>query len=424
MATPKKMGAVSRGEYADQVYTPMPEATPDVIASPDEGLSFAAAKTKLEKLVNSPEQINLVNNFVVNNPDLFDTETVDDAKTSLSIPRDVSLVSYEDKPTMGGMLPVDSEAALAAGKAAETAATAYARQQAIDALRSDAENAARVDAFKLIEDTLRANGFGQDMIDQLNKYLTGFTDENGNTVMVGPEEAMLLLKQTDAWKSRFYGNELLRKANKNILDTRTYLELEQNYAEAFQAYGLNRFSNRDEFAQLIGNSINIPELKSRLDLAVKRVANADPNIIKTLREFYPSITDSDIVAYFLKPDQVLPDLESKVTTAEIGAAALGQGAEYRITKARAAELATLGIDQQAALTGYQKVATVMPDTTKLAKIYNEADVKYTQQQAEEEFLLGKATAASQRRKLKMLEEASFSGQSGLGQGALGVAKSF
>ena len=43
MATPKKMGAVSRGEYADQVYTPMPEATPDVIASPDEGLSFAAA---------------------------------------------------------------------------------------------------------------------------------------------------------------------------------------------------------------------------------------------------------------------------------------------------------------------------------------------------------------------------------------------
>ena len=59
-----------------------------------------------------------------------------------------------------------------------------------------------------------------------------------------------------------------------------------------------------------------------------------------------------------------------------------------------------------------------------SKIYNEADIKYTQQQAEEEFLLGKSTAASQRRKLKMLEEASWSGQPGLGQGALGVAKSF
>ena len=76
MATPKKMGAVSRGEYADQVYTPMPEVAPEPIASPDEGLTFAQAKTKLEQLTNSPEQITLVNNFVANNPDLFDKETV------------------------------------------------------------------------------------------------------------------------------------------------------------------------------------------------------------------------------------------------------------------------------------------------------------------------------------------------------------
>ena len=397
----------------------MPEAKPVVkpeetaLKSPDEGLSFAAAKTKLERLTNSPEQINLVNNFVVNNPDLFDEETVSSAKEAISIPSNVSLVSYTDTPSMSGMMTVGSKEALAAGTASETAAAAYAKDQALNRMREDVDNAARLDAFKMVEDWLTGLGFEQEMIDLVNKYMTGFTDESGNTVMVGPEEAKLLLKQSDSWKKRFAGNEMLRKAGKNVLDTATYLELEKNYADVFNAYGLNRFASREEFAQLIGNSIAKTELQDRLNLAVKRVANADPAVLKTLRDFYPNITDTDIVAYFLKPDQVLPDLERKVTTAEIGAAAVGQGKEYAITRQRAAELAGLGVDQQAALTGYQKVATVLPETKTLSDIYGEAKIDYTQQAAEEEFLLGSASAARKRRQLKLLEEAKFSGDTGV-----------
>jgi hypothetical protein len=407
------MGAVSRGEYADQVYTPMPEVAPEPVASPDEGLTFAQAKTKLEQLTNSPEQITLVNNFVANNPDLFDKETVDAAKESLGIPSDVSLVSYKELPAVSDYLKVGSQEALTAGAASEAAAATYARDMALGRLREDVENAGRVDAFKLIEDTLLSYGFGQDMIDLLNKYLTGFTDESGNTVMLGPEEAKLLLKQSEPWKKRFAGNEMLRKAGKNVLDTATYLDLERAYADAFNAYGMNRFSTRDEFAQLIGNSIAAPELKNRLDLAVNRVSNADPSILKTLRDFYPNITDSDIVAYFLKPDQVLPDLERKVTTAEIGAAAVGQGKEYAITRQRAAELAAFGIDRQAALAGYEKVGTVLPESKKLSDIYGEAQIDYTQRAAEEEFLQGSASAARKRRQLAQLETAKFSGSSGV-----------
>lgn len=400
-----------------------PPKKEDVVSSPDEGLTFAQAKTKLEKLTNSPEQLDLVNNFVLNNPDLFDKETVDDAKAIVGIPKNVSLVSYEDTASMGGMMVVGSPEALAAGAAAEKAATTYIKDQALNRMRQDVDTAARLDAFKMIEDWLTGLGFERDMIDLVNKYMTGFTDESGNTVMVGPEEAKLLMKQTDSWKKRFSGNELLRKAGKNVLDTATYLDLERQYAEIFNAYGQGRFSNREEFGQLIGNTIAPTELQGRLKLAVNRVTNADPQVLKTMRDFYPGITDSDIVAYFLKPDQVLPELEAKVTTAEIGAAAIGQGTEYRIARERAAELQQLGVTGEEAKVGYQKVATVLPESKKLSDIYGEAKIDYTQKAAEEEFLLGSASAARKRRQLKLLEEAQFSGGPGVSSAASSLGKS-
>ena len=140
--------------------------------------------------------------------------------------------------------------------------------------------------------------------------------------------------------------------------------------------------------------------------------NADPNILNTLKQFYPTISQADLVGYFLKPDQALVDLTQKVTASEIGAAALQQNLTP-LTTDRMLELQKLGVTQDTARTGFQNVATVLPEAKKLSSIYGEADIKYTQQTGEEEFLQGTASAARKRRQLAQLEKGSFSGDSGV-----------
>jgi hypothetical protein len=58
---------------------------------------------------------------------------------------------------------------------------------------------------------------------------------------------------------------------------------------------------------------------------------------------------------------------------------------------------------------------MVPEGTKLSDIYNEAKIDYTQSTAEEEVFKGSASAERKRKQLKQLEEASFSGKSGVGQ---------
>jgi GTP cyclohydrolase III len=83
-------------------------------------------------------------------------------------------------------------------------------------------------------------------------------------------------------------------------------------------------------------------------------------------------------------------------------------------------LAGLGITKAQAQQGYANVAEILPRGSQLADIYGEQP--YTQQTAEAEVFntQGSAQAAARRRKLKSLEEASFSGSSGVG--ALGRDK--
>ena len=162
------------------------------------------------------------------------------------------------------------------------------------------------------------------------------------------------------------------------------------------------------------------ELNSRLDLAVARVQNADPNIKQTLQQFYPGISDSDLVSYFLKPEQTLPQLQQKVTSAEIGTAATEQGLKTSVGTAE--DLAKYGVTQQQAQTGYAKIGEILPAATKLSNIYGEAQVGYDQATAESEVFKGLASAQRKRQQLTQLEEAAFGGRSGISQQANPLGK--
>lgn len=267
------------------------------------------------------------------------------------------------------------------------------------------------DAFALIEATMRSYGFTEDELKELTDYIqAGLLNPK-----LGSNQLLLQLRQLPSYKARFAGNEERRARGLNVLSEAAYLAQERDYAETMRIYGQQRFATRGQFATLIGNDISNTELGRRVKVATERLQYGDPAILRQLRGYY-GITDSDIVSYFLNPKEVLPELEAKVTTAEIGATAAQFGLAADL--ARATDLQRYGVDLDRARIGFQNIANVLPRATQLSDIYKQAGINYSQDIAEQEEFKGLASARRARERLKELETAAFSGQSGLGRTSL------
>jgi len=294
---------------------------------------------------------------------------------------------------------------------AAAALALYNQQQAAIAKQAKDE-AEKRDAFALIQDTMRSYGFTDAEMSELSGYIEkAIIDPN-----IGPNMAILGMRNLGVYKARFAGNESLVKAGKNALSEYDYLQQENAYDEYFKAYGVGNLSTRAQKATLIGNSVSALEVDKRLNLAVKRVQGSDPEILKQLKTYYPTITDKDLVSYFLNPEATRIDLERKVTASEISSAAVGQGFA-KGTSLSALDLADYGVDRAAALEGYANVAGVLPEATKLGNIYNETGINYNQMSAEEEFLKANDAAKRKRTTLASKERASFEGSAGNAPGA-------
>ena len=173
------------------------------------------------------------------------------------------------------------------------------------------------------------------------------------------------------------------------------------------------------FDKLIAGDVSAAELENRVATAQQRVLNSNPEVLKALKQFYPDISNADILAYTLDPKNGLDAINRKVTTAEIGGAALAQG--LQANGGTAESLAGQGITKAQAQAGYANVAEMTPRGSQLADIYGQGP--YNQQTAEAEVFntAGSAEATAKRKKLTALEQASFSGSSGVG--ALGRDRS-
>jgi hypothetical protein len=261
------------------------------------------------------------------------------------------------------------------------------------------------DAFALLKDVFTDYG-----LEELVPVIEGYMKQG-----VGPKQAAILLKQEPVYKTRFAGNEKRRTSGLNVLSEAEYLALEDAYSQTLKAYGQQTYFGTDRKARqaamsnLIGGDISATEFKDRIDLAVTRVANADP-LIKTQLKGYYNIEDTDLVGYFLNPTQNLPKLEEKVKAAEIGSAAAAQN--LVTSMATAEDLAKFGVDLATARKGYATIADILPTTTKLGQIYKEEGITYGQTEAESETFKGLASAQRKRLQLAQREIGTFSGQSG------------
>jgi hypothetical protein len=269
-------------------------------------------------------------------------------------------------------------------------------------------------AFDLI--TLELKNLGlESLITPLTKIFSDGIEDS--------DSIRLALSQTTAYQDRFKANEERIKAGLRALSPAEYIRLEDQYQEVMRNYGLpasyyakDATGKQVGFEKFISGDVSAVELEDRIATAQNRVLKANPEVSTALKQFYPDITNGDILAYTLNPAQGLEEIKRKVTAAEIGGAALQAGLTTGMT--RAEELRSAGIDKAAATQGYSAIGSGLQRGSELASIYKQDP--YTQTTAESEVfkLSGQTEAEKQRKKITGLEKAAFGGQTGLTSGAL------
>jgi hypothetical protein len=234
-----------------------------------------------------------------------------------------------------------------------------------------------------------------------------------------PSEFTIRLRETDAYKKRFAANQARIKNGLRALSEAEYIRNEDNYQEVMRRRGLppEYYAKGDlgvqkGFDALLAGDVSATELEDRIVTAQDRVLNANPEIAATLKQFYPGISNGDILAYALDPANAINQIKRKVTAAEIGAAAGTYG--LGTTVGRAEQLAGAGVTEATAQQGFKTISQVGPRAGVLAQYYKQDP--YTQETAEREVfgLTGAREAEMQRKKLTELETRAFQGSAGAG----------
>jgi hypothetical protein len=276
-------------------------------------------------------------------------------------------------------------------------------------LIADQNKAERKSAYDLLLSEFKQYG-----LDALVTPLKSLIEEG-----VSPSEFTLRLRETDAYKKRFAANAQRVAKGLRALSEAEYIGTEDQYQDVMRRYGMpesyytkGELGIQSGFEKFLAGDVSAVELEDRIQTAQNRVVNSNPEVAKALKEFYPGISNGDILAYVLDPANAIEQIKRKVTAAEIGGAAIQSGLKTGMT--RAEELAAAGITKQQAQQGFQTVAEVAPRGSQLAEIYKQDP--YTQTTAEQEVfgLAGATEASKQRKKLTQLETAAFSGSAGAG----------
>ena len=321
-----------------------------------------------------------------------------------------------DPNTGGPRTPVatgPTQAELDAIAAANAEAARKAKEAADKKAQDEKDAAARRDAFVLIKDSLKTYGFTEAEITELNAFIESVITD----VKIGPELAKVKLREQPIYQARFVGNKGRVAKGFNALTEAQYLQQETDYAQTLSSYGVGQLSSRSQFATLIENNTSVTEVGRRLNASVRRVKNADPTILENLKRLYPTITDTDIVSYFLKPVETIEELERKTTVAEIGATAQ----QYQMKEtglAKFEDLQRYGVTLATARAGYSTIAEELPTATKLGNVYRETGITYGQTEAEAEQFKDSAEAKRKKQKLIETEKASFKGSAGVGDAGL------
>lgn len=280
-------------------------------------------------------------------------------------------------------------------------------QIAADAAKAQAQGE-RQSAYDLLYSQFKLYGL-ESLVEPLKGLITSGAS---------PAEFTIKLRDSDAYKLRFAANAKRIANGFKAIDEATYLGLEDRYQSIMQNYGLpenyykkSAMGVQEGFEKFIANNVDPVTLEERIMEGVK-INQGSKLLIDTAKQFYPSLTDGDFLAYALDPKNALSEIRRKVTATEIGGAQIGAG--LAATVGGAEELAKAGITGKQ----YQQAAPTIAEASirggQLASIYKQDP--YTQQTAEALLLdvPGSAEALKKTKKLTSLETAAFGGSAGAG----------
>ena len=280
-----------------------------------------------------------------------------------------------------------------------------------DAL-SAAGAAERQSAYDLLYAQFSAYGLGS-----LVEPLRGLIQSGAS-----PAEFTIKLRESEPYKKRFAANAQRISKGLKAIGEAEYLGLEDQYQNILRNAGLPEsywkrgdLGVQEGFTNFIANDVSAVELEDRVSTAQQRLIYANPEVSIALKNFYPDISNGDLLAYALDPTKGLEQIKRRITAAEIGSSAVQLGLTTNVTDAE--YLARYGVNKAQAQQGYRTAAEILPTASKLGDIYARQGLgAYTQQTAEQEIfnVPGAAEAAAKRRKLSELEQASFSGRAGMG----------
>ena len=367
----------------------------------------------------------------MNQPAPAPVSTYEEARSKLSEIKDPKIRAAFEKAIAGVDASTERLKTQATGLGLQfdpnTGSLVPAKQQQQEQKLTPEQYAAQQEAAAKAEELRRKGQSAYDiLLSEFNQYGLGALVEPLKTlIQSGPSDAelTLALRATDAYQKRFAANADRIKKGLAALPESVYIGLEDKYQGVMRNYGLPAtYYSKDTtgrqvgFEQLIANDVSSTELEERILTAQQRVLNAPPGVATALKQFYPDITNGDILGYVLDPSKGLTDIKRKVTAAEIGGAALGS--KLGTSATRAEELARYGVTAESAKQGYGAIGGGLERGRQLSSIYQEP--AYTQAIAEEEIfsLPGQTQAGEKRKKIIGLEKATFGGQTGVTSGAL------
>lgn len=242
----------------------------------------------------------------------------------------------------------------------------------------------------------------------VNGYVTQGLDAN---------QALLQLRQTDVYKTRFAGNTTRLANGLAPLSESDYLNREDSLREQFRQAGLppGFYDQPDDFAKAIGSDLGAQELSTRLAAAKAVVMDgANTGVLAYAKQNF-GLGDGDLLAYFIDPDRAAPVLTTLAQASQIGADAARTGFG-NISGDTATRLANQGISDAQAQQGFSQAAGLLglADSTGDSQGLTRNDLQSA--------VLDQDAAAQQRVTQKQGErKAGFQGGGGYATGKQGIS---
>lgn len=228
-------------------------------------------------------------------------------------------------------------------------------------------------------------------------------------------------RETSMWSDRFGGVTKAREKNgMSYINEGQIIQLEDTYRQIFTAAGIpQQYWEMGDLHNLIANDVSPQEVQDRVKLAEDAINNADPQYVRSFRDFY-GIKKKDLIGYMLNREKGVQLLQEQVAAAEIGAEARGSGMDH-VGRKFAENLVDKGVSRQEARQAFGSVADTEKDWRKLAKLSGE---KISEKSlVKDELGLDKKGRITRKKKRLASEERARFGSSGGGTGAMGSSTS-